>query len=125
MKNTATKEEIKKAYRKLAKQYHPDKNKDLEAENIMKAVNNANQILDQDPIPEIDNGLWKASYDEIMKQIPIKEKYEKENLKKNGGKTKKNIKKVSLKKYFTRKSSIRKFSSRVSRKTRRRRQTSR
>ena len=43
---TATDEEIKKAYRKLAKQYHPDLNPDNpEAEAKFKEVNEANDVL--------------------------------------------------------------------------------
>lgn len=43
---TASADEIKKAYRKLAKQYHPDKNKgDKDAEDKFKAVNEANEVL--------------------------------------------------------------------------------
>ena len=42
----ATDEEIKKAYRKLAKQYHPDLNPDNpEAEAKFKEVNEANDVL--------------------------------------------------------------------------------
>jgi molecular chaperone DnaJ len=42
----ATTEEIKKAYRKLAMQFHPDKNKgDATAEEKFKEINEANQIL--------------------------------------------------------------------------------
>lgn len=42
----ATQEEIKKAYRKLARQYHPDVNKDdPEAEEKFKLINEAYQVL--------------------------------------------------------------------------------
>ena len=43
-KNAST-EEIKKAYRKLARQYHPDVNKKPEAEKRFKEVNEANEVL--------------------------------------------------------------------------------
>lgn len=43
---TATQDEIKKTYRKLAMQYHPDKNKgDKKAEEKFKEINNAYEVL--------------------------------------------------------------------------------
>lgn len=41
----ATQDEIKKAYRKLARQYHPDVNKDPGAEDKFKEINGAYEIL--------------------------------------------------------------------------------
>jgi molecular chaperone DnaJ len=41
----ADQDTIKKAYRKLAAQYHPDKNKSSDAENKFKEINNAYEIL--------------------------------------------------------------------------------
>ena len=45
---TATKQEIKKAYRQLAKQYHPDRNKEAGAEEKFKEVQEAYDILADD-----------------------------------------------------------------------------
>jgi molecular chaperone DnaJ len=42
---TASNDEIKKAYRKLAKQYHPDINKEPEAEAKFKEATEAADIL--------------------------------------------------------------------------------
>ena len=148
LENTATIEEIKKAYKKLALKYHPDRNKDAEAEEIFKAISSAQEILNKYPIPEIDDNQSENEYKNIMKQIQKKQEYE--NKPKSGGKPlhicthkmptyrfkmRKGVKNVSLKKYFTRKSSTRKSStrksstrkssSRVSRKTRRHKRTSR
>jgi len=41
----ASESEIKKAYRKLARQYHPDINKDKDAEDKFKEINSAYEIL--------------------------------------------------------------------------------
>lgn len=41
----ASAQEIKKAYRKLAKEYHPDRNKSSEAEEKFKEINSAYQVL--------------------------------------------------------------------------------
>ena len=41
----ASQKEIKKAYRKLARQYHPDVNKDPGAETRFKEINEANEVL--------------------------------------------------------------------------------
>lgn len=43
--DSATEAEIKKAYRKLARQYHPDVNKDKGAEDKFKEINSAYEIL--------------------------------------------------------------------------------
>lgn len=41
----ATADEIKQAYRKLARQYHPDVNKSPDAESKFKEINEANEVL--------------------------------------------------------------------------------
>ena len=53
----ASQEEIKKAYRKLARQYHPDTNKDAGAEERFKAISEAYDILgDPDKRKKYDRG---------------------------------------------------------------------
>ncbi|MFR5526508.1 MAG: DnaJ domain-containing protein, partial [[Clostridium] innocuum] len=53
----ASDDEIKKAYRKMAKKYHPDVNKDPGAEESFKEVNEAYEVL-SDP-------QKKATYDQF------------------------------------------------------------
>jgi molecular chaperone DnaJ len=45
LKPDATDDEIKKAYRSMAKKYHPDKNKSADSENKFKEINEAYSIL--------------------------------------------------------------------------------
>jgi curved DNA-binding protein len=42
---TASQQEIQRAYRKLARQYHPDVNKDPSAENRFKEISQAYDVL--------------------------------------------------------------------------------
>lgn len=48
VEKTATKEEIKKAYKNLAKKYHPDLNKDTDATEKFKEINEAAAVLADD-----------------------------------------------------------------------------
>jgi curved DNA-binding protein CbpA len=61
----AREEEIKQAYRKLALQFHPDKNASAEAESIFKEVNEAYEILGDPP--------RKAIYDQMLLGIQVEE----------------------------------------------------
>lgn len=53
----ASDDEIKKAYRKMAKKYHPDVNKDAGAEDAFKEVNEAYEVL--------SDAQKKATYDQF------------------------------------------------------------
>lgn len=53
----ASKQEIKKAYRRLSKQYHPDKNPgDEEAADYYKKINRAYEVLSDDNLREAFDG---------------------------------------------------------------------
>jgi len=64
---SADKAEIKKAYRKMAKKYHPDKNDgDKEAEKMFKLCNEAYQVLSDDEKRAIYDRYGKAGLEGAM-----------------------------------------------------------
>lgn len=68
---TASPEEIKKAYRKLARKYHPDVNPDdKESERKFKEINEANEVL--------SNPENRAKYDKYGKDWKHGEEYERQ-----------------------------------------------
>jgi curved DNA-binding protein CbpA len=61
---TASQDEIQRAYRKLARQYHPDINKESEAENRFKEIGEAYEVLkDPEKREKYDRygSAWKAA----------------------------------------------------------------
>jgi curved DNA-binding protein CbpA len=59
VEKSATQDEIKRAFRKLARKYHPDLNKDGDTEAKFKEINEANEVLSD---PE-----KRAAYDQLGK----------------------------------------------------------
>lgn len=59
VEKTATQDEIKRAYRKLARKFHPDVNKDADAEDKFKEIGEANDVLS-----DVEK---RAAYDQIGK----------------------------------------------------------
>ncbi len=55
--STATPEEVKKQYKKLAKEFHPDVNKDSGAEDKFKKINEAYQVVESG-VEESDPMSW-------------------------------------------------------------------
>lgn len=55
--NTAAPEDIKKAYRRMAKQWHPDICKEADARKQFQAIQNAYSILNSDKRAKYDAGL--------------------------------------------------------------------
>src|SRR6185312_3972996 len=48
LSKSASKDEIRKAYRKLSKMYHPDLNKEADAEEKFKEITEAYEVLSDD-----------------------------------------------------------------------------
>jgi curved DNA-binding protein len=62
----ASEAEIKRAYRKLARKYHPDVNKDKEAEDKFKQINEAHEVLKDPKKRKLYDQLgpdWQAGQD--------------------------------------------------------------
>jgi molecular chaperone DnaJ len=68
---TASKEEIKDAYRKLALQYHPDRNKAPEAEERFKEISEAYAVLSDDEKRTQYDQLGHAGFDQRYTQEDI------------------------------------------------------
>jgi DnaJ-class molecular chaperone len=59
----ATKDEIKSAYRKMALKYHPDRNKESDAEEKFKEINEAYEVLSNDQKKSAYDQYGHAAFD--------------------------------------------------------------
>jgi hypothetical protein len=94
----ASDEQIKTAYRRLAKQYHPDRNKSGSAVNIIQRVNEAYEIL-SDPARKARYGKSNYIPDDQSAQTAEEhayEEYKREFLKRKREEAAKNIAKAKL-----------------------------
>jgi molecular chaperone DnaJ len=66
VKKSATKDEIKKAFREMAKKYHPDINKEKGAEERFREVNEAYEVLEDDKKRQNYDNFGHAGVDESM-----------------------------------------------------------
>jgi molecular chaperone DnaJ len=64
VKREASKDEIKDAYRKLAMQFHPDRNKDAGAEERFKEISEAYAVLSDDQKRQQYNNLGHQGFDQ-------------------------------------------------------------
>jgi molecular chaperone DnaJ len=67
----ASKDEIKDAYRKLAMQFHPDRNKDASAEERFKEISEAYAVLSDDQKRQQYDQLGHSGFDQKYKQEDI------------------------------------------------------
>ena len=65
---SASQEEIKRAYRKLAATYHPDRNKSPDAEEKFKAVGEAYEVLSDPDKRKTYDTYGKAGYEQFSRQ---------------------------------------------------------
>lgn len=76
LKEDASKSDIRKAYRKLAMQYHPDKNSDPKAHQVFIDLAEAYEILINDKLPAQESKRSEArkekSFDERRKEAEIR-----------------------------------------------------
>ena len=69
----ASKDQIKDAYRNLAMQFHPDRNKDVGAEERFKEISEAYAVLIRRPKTPTIRSAWPSGFDQRYKQKTFSE----------------------------------------------------
>lgn len=76
VKKNSTKQEMKRAYRKLAKKYHPDSNKDNpSAEQMFKEITEAYNVLSDEEKRKLYDQFGHAAFDGSMGEDQSKYTY--------------------------------------------------
>ena len=70
----ASPEEVKKAFKKKALKYHPDRNKDPKAEDKFKRINKAKEIIDNPLVEKNFSGFSGFDFSSFMKDENIRPK---------------------------------------------------
>jgi len=70
IEQSATEGDIKRAFRRLANKYHPDKNADPQAEEIFKGINEAYDVLGDPSKRVLYDGTLANPFDPIPEQTP-------------------------------------------------------
>lgn len=81
---TATSDEIKRAYRKLARTHHPDINKDPSAEARFKEIGQANEVL-SDPGLRARYGAFGADFRHVPDDVDPEEWANAQRMRDQGG----------------------------------------
>lgn len=71
LSNSANADEIKRAYRKLALEYHPDRNKTREAEEKFKEINQAYEVLSDPQKRQLYDQVGHAAFEQGAGQGPF------------------------------------------------------
>jgi DnaJ-class molecular chaperone len=79
VEKAATEDDIKRAYKKLAVQYHPDKNRSVHAADVFKMVNLISYLKISHAFTTLKDAEKRAFYDRYGSEEELREKYAQQN----------------------------------------------